>query len=251
MLKVALKSRFVQIFIVVLIVLTTIICFTADGIGTALQNLAQSMSERSIEGTGKYMTYTMDHVSGKYSAKGNDSGWKIISSDGEVLYETKNITITLANREGYVWEQDEQGLVSIVNFKTGETEWKGVEGESVICDNAGFWIIKNSGDEKDKEKEHFYLLDKNYNPAADGIQLDSIGNETRHGSTSNYIYGQKQDVAYVIDSKGEVVYKQKGAHVWFVEDDIANVYLEDREEDVYIRLKGSDMGQIVEVKDNE
>ena len=57
MLKVALKSRFVQIFIVVLIVLTTIICFTADGIGTGGQRGYERRPQENGTGSEDHHVY--------------------------------------------------------------------------------------------------------------------------------------------------------------------------------------------------
>ncbi len=272
MLKEALSSKYIRGFLLVVIITAVVGCFSSELISSVLQNMASNIAERpsSIEGSSKYMTYTLGHPTAGYSAKGNDDGWKIIADNGDVLYETKR-KVELANRAGYIYEIGDDGRYFIVNIESGKVEWSGQGNETIVEDDAGFWVVKvKVDDQKYFSKNYYYLLDENYRVAADGIIFNSIGNDQSLGRMENYIYGQVEDNftynnregieerewshrSSVVNSNGEIVYSTKEGTVWYVtEDDMACVSSNYSErDDFYVSLAGPTKGQVVEVAENE
>ncbi len=258
MLRVALRSKYIKIFVAVLAVVMAASFLVAESLGTILKDYAEDALDQPMtnmnEGTNRYLTYRQEHISGKYTLKGNDSGWRIEDADKKVIYETSSPKASLANQEGYLWETASDGKTSIVNIKTGKAEWTGETNESVVTDDAGFWIIKVSLDDKEFFSEsYYYLLDAKFEVAMDGLRFDRIGNDTRHGYVENYIYGKLKDTkeACVINNDGEIVYRKQGADIDFIIDDIAWVTYVDDPEEYHISLAGSTKGQVVEVEWDE
>ena len=258
MLKVALRSKYIRIFVAVLAVAMVASFLLAESLGTILKDYAEDALERPMinmsEGTNKYLTYKQEHVSGKYTLKGNDSGWRIEDNNKKVIYETDSPKACLTNKEGYLWETASDAKTSIVNIKTGKAEWTGEVNESVVTDDAGFWVIKVALDNKEFfSKSYYYLLDDNFEVALDGLRFDRIGNDTRHGYVDNYIYGKLKDSkeACVINGDGEIVYRKQGADIDFIIDDIAWVTYDDDPEEYHISLAGPTKGQVVEVEWDE
>ena len=271
MLKVMLKSKYIRIFAVIILAISIASCFTAGLLVTAIEDIVANMPERPANnpGSGKYMTYTMGHPSG-YTAKGNDSGWKIIADSGDVIYETEK-KVELANRAGYIYEIDDNGIYSIVNLKSGKVEWTCAENEIITDDDAGFWVIKVKVDEeKFFSQNYYYLLDENYKIGADGVIFNELGNDSSLGHMENYIYGQRE-VNYTMDersgiedrekanescainSDGKTVYTTtEGEILYVVDGDKAWVTFNHSEkDDVYVSLAGPKRGQIVEVIKSE
>ncbi|MBR6528922.1 MAG: hypothetical protein IKT62_02690, partial [Firmicutes bacterium] len=126
---------------------------------STLENVIADIPEKDLDdtGSGKYMTYKMEHPSG-YTVEGNDSGWRIVAENGDLIYETAN-KIELPKRAGYVYETDKNGTKSIVNLESGQVEWTLAENENFAIDDAGFWVIEV---EVPDGQNYFYLLDENY-----------------------------------------------------------------------------------------
>ncbi len=258
MLKTALKSKFIRIFFLVIVLIMVLGYLAAAMFGDAMRDYAKEALTKPMsdfaDTSNTYMTYYVEHHSQKYTLKGNDEGWRVVDKKGNILYETKAPEATLANKENYLWQVSKDGITSIVNIKTGQAEWTGKAKESVYTDNAGYFVIEVSLDDKVHfaEKE-YYLLGENYNVVLDGMTFEEILNEVWHGNVEDYIYGTLKDTkeACVVSSDGQVVYKKADAQVLHIVGDIAYVTF-DGDTNVYnISLKGANQGQIVEVEWDE
>lgn len=258
MLKVVFKSKYICTFFIVAILLMAVSCFAAVTFGETLHNYAEDVLSRPLldeqDTSNPYITYYLKHHSGKYTLKGSDGNWFVVDNDGKVLYQTDATKALLANQENYLWETSEEGITTIVNIKTGEVNWTGKSDERVYTDNAGYYVIEVSLDNKEffAEKE-YYLLNGNFEVALNGLTFKSINNEISHGSLENYIYGALKETedACVINSQGEIVYQKADARVDFVLDDIAWVCFDEDQETYHISLAGETKGQLVEVEWDE
>ena len=266
MIKVMLKSKYIRVFALIILVISVISCITANSLVSTLENVIANIPEKDLDdtGSGKYMTYKMEHPSG-YTAEGKDSGWRIVAENGDLIYETAN-KIELPKRAGYVYETDKNGTKSIVNLESGQVEWTLAENENFAIDDAGFWVIEV---EVPDGQNYFYLLDENYQYGADGVIFNAINNDKSLKNIENYIYGRRE-VNYtmnnkdgietgerlsdscVIDSNGEVVYSTTEGYVWYITEDKARIEFNHSEkDDVYVSLVGKRKGQIVEVIKDE
>lgn len=181
--------------------------------------------------TGKHYDYAEIDASGKYVLVKEEGTYKVLDAEGNEVYvphyqEYEFGRPDLIGPEGYIVEDGPGDHFIIVNFITGETEYQVPEGIRVSGYSAGHWFMDCAGEHDGLNFSYYYMLDRDYNLAADGAIFTAL-NISSSGNSAEYISVQQEyDVTYdnrhvmadrglfdirgamkrVYNSRGEIVY---------------------------------------------
>lgn len=143
------------------------------------------------------MRYDRD---GKYVLVEEENSYRIISSDGNILYENNDCDRAFPSmKSGYVVEE-KQGIQRIINIYTGEIACELEPHETIERYCAGRWIVGVPEDPNAAFlRMNFYILNDDF------TKNEEVGEFSYYEGYEKYIYVQKEGSMFV-DEDGEVVY---------------------------------------------
>lgn len=279
--KTLIKSRYIRITAVALaaVAIGAYLLLLLIDVDTA--KIKSKADSRSKPPTHMYSVYEEEHVSGKYTLRGNGSkGYRIEDKEGNLLYETKNLDPWFPAEEGLLVETLEDGRSRVVDLYTGQAKYVTEPGEEISKRTKELtepgWIIygsfedgrkaKPSGDnmwEVIGMKDYYYLRDKDFEVAGDGYLFSDLypSGAYLYGSRLHDIdYMSKEkmkklkkdaiwwcDIELVMNAKGEVLYEEHEGRNIMVDGDMKAVMVASSEPIgwIYIGLEGEDKGKVI------
>ncbi len=215
MLKTALESKYIRLALAVSVAAIVIIVALVQTVGKDRANMVDDGTFRNSLFAPKNVEIL--HQSSNYTMTGDGDIYRIVDTNGKLLYESDEEP-ELMDREGYI-KTYEDGDAFLVNIYTGETVWKSKGEERIIDYWDGYWVVEDGVKEKDSSifsTVIYYLLDDNFEVAANGVMFNYIdGND-------EYIAGQKY-VDYTYSNRNNL----KGKDSFTI--DTENVVLKDGE----------------------
>ena len=155
---------------------------------------------------------------GKYAVVKENGRCYVQNMRGRELYESEDPDAS-SPKAGYIVENATGGRQTVVNFKTGRSEYELPKGEEAVAYGNGFWVIGISDDKYESGHSDYYLLDDSYNMAFGGrliteykicdgyIWLLYAPGVTYDSRNADDEYSIGECEAAVINEDGEIVYR--------------------------------------------
>lgn len=155
---------------------------------------------------------------GKYAVVKENGVCYVQNMRGRALYESEDPNASSLKAD-YIVEKTDGGRQSVVNFKTGRSEYELPNGEEAVEYGSGFWVIGIVDDKYESGYSGYYLLDDKYNMAFGGrliteykicdgyIWLLYEPGRTYDSRNTDDEYSIGEYEAAVINEEGEIVYR--------------------------------------------